>query len=155
MRSRVSALVPKLTCLEATQDLAAHQALVRHLQFSPDGKFLATSSWDRTSLIFRVGQKPGEPPLTSHRILAHAKGFVGQVAWSPNSDLLLTKLVGGIKVWTQDGVCRRTIDRPAPVESITWFPVEKVCSPGFARVEMLRWLPVSIFEATVPAEAIR
>ncbi|ESK86388.1 catabolite degradation [Moniliophthora roreri MCA 2997] len=122
MRSRVSALVPKLTCLEATQDLAAHQALVRHLQFSPDGKFLATSSWDRTSVIFRVGQKPGEPPLTSHRILAHAKGFVGQVAWSPTSDLLLTKLVRGIKVWTQDGVCRRTIDRPAPVESITWFP---------------------------------
>lgn len=71
--SRVAALVPKLKSLEATQDLAAHQALVRHLQFSPNGKFLATSrydfnqyrltvqsnhtesSWDRTSVIFRVG----------------------------------------------------------------------------------------------------
>lgn len=71
IRSRVAALVPKLKCLEPTQDMAAHQALVRHLQFSPDGKFMATSryfffksvhvqcltglrSWDRTSVIFRV-----------------------------------------------------------------------------------------------------
>ena len=42
-RSRVSALVPKLVELEATHDLAAHNALVRHMQFSPDGKYLATS----------------------------------------------------------------------------------------------------------------
>lgn len=74
-RSRLSALVPKLMELEATHDLAAHSALVRHMQFSPDGKFLATSrlvprkkilhkvswlifhifSWDKTSVIFRVG----------------------------------------------------------------------------------------------------
>jgi WD repeat-containing protein 26 len=70
--SRVANLMPKLRTLEAKQDIAAHQGLVRHLQFSPDGKFLATSrcvligalsmsfltrnySWDRTSAIFRVG----------------------------------------------------------------------------------------------------
>jgi hypothetical protein len=43
--SRVASLTPKLKTLEATQDLAAHQGLVRHLQFSPDGKFLATSRY--------------------------------------------------------------------------------------------------------------
>jgi len=43
IKSRVAALAPKLRCLEPTQDMAAHQALVRHLQFSPDGKYLATS----------------------------------------------------------------------------------------------------------------
>ncbi|KAJ4474338.1 hypothetical protein J3R30DRAFT_3295652 [Lentinula aciculospora] len=128
VRSRVAALVPKLKCLEPTQDVAAHQALVRHLQFSPDGKFLATSSWDRTSVIFRV-----QVMVTHHRTLAHAKGFVGQVAWSPTGHLLLTKLNRAVKVWTQvsyrhhfstaqDGVCQRTIDRPAFVEAITWFP---------------------------------
>ncbi|THV01875.1 WD40 repeat-like protein [Dendrothele bispora CBS 962.96] len=117
VKSRVAALGPKLKCLETTQDLAAHQALVKHLQFSPDGKYLATSSWDRTSVIFRVGD-----PFESHRILAHAKGFVGQVAWAPDGKLLLTKLSRGIKVWNQDGVCTRTIDRPSYVEAITWFP---------------------------------
>lgn len=43
LKSRISTLVPKLAALEATQDLAAHNALVRHLDFSPDGRFLATS----------------------------------------------------------------------------------------------------------------
>lgn len=54
-RARVGALVPRLIELEPTQDLSAHTALVRHMQFSPNGKFLATSSWDKTSVIFRVG----------------------------------------------------------------------------------------------------
>ncbi|KAE9402799.1 WD40 repeat-like protein [Gymnopus androsaceus JB14] len=118
VRSRIAALLPKLKCLEPTQDLACHQALVRHLQFSPDGKFLATSSWDRTSVILRVENSC----VTHYRTLAHAKGFVGQVAWSPTGHLLLTKRNRDVQVWTQDGVCQRTIDRPAYVESITWFP---------------------------------
>jgi WD repeat-containing protein 26 len=41
--SRVARLVPKLKDFEPTQEFAAHQALVRHLQFSPNGNFLATS----------------------------------------------------------------------------------------------------------------
>ena len=71
--SRVVDLVPRLQSMVPAQDIAAHTALVRHMQvstkpvvtfvptfnrlrqFSPDGKFLATSSWDHTSVIFRVG----------------------------------------------------------------------------------------------------
>lgn len=45
LRSRVADLIPKLKDLETTQDVAAHQALVKHLQFSPDGRFLATSRY--------------------------------------------------------------------------------------------------------------
>jgi len=41
--SRVARLAPKLRDFEPTQEFAAHQALVRHLQFSPNGNFLATS----------------------------------------------------------------------------------------------------------------
>ncbi|CAL1699128.1 unnamed protein product [Somion occarium] len=115
--SRVAALVPKLKSLETTQDLAAHQALVRHLQFSPNGKFLATSSWDRTSVIFKVGD-----PFTCHRVLAHPQGFVGQVAWSPSGTTLLTKLGRSVKLWTDDGVCKRTIERRTAIQSIAWLP---------------------------------
>lgn len=43
LKSRISTLVPKLAALEPTQNLAAHNALVRHLEFSPDGRFLASS----------------------------------------------------------------------------------------------------------------
>ena len=71
--SRVAGLVPRLQNMAPTQYIAVHTALVRHMQvsvnqavmfapvinhvpqFSPDGKFLATSSWDHTSVIFHVG----------------------------------------------------------------------------------------------------
>ncbi|KAH7910198.1 hypothetical protein BJ138DRAFT_1180462 [Hygrophoropsis aurantiaca] len=115
--SRILSLVPKLKGLEPTQELPAHQALVRHLEFSPNGKFLATSSWDRTSVIFRVGE-----PFTTHRLLVHVRGFIGQVAWSPMGNLLLTRLNRAIKIWSEDGVCRRTIDRQRNVQSMAWLP---------------------------------
>ncbi|KAF8893635.1 hypothetical protein BD779DRAFT_1396588, partial [Infundibulicybe gibba] len=118
LRSRIAAVASKLKSLEITQDLVAHQALVRHLQFSPDGRYLATSSWDKTSAIFGVGN-----PFVSRHVLAHAQGFGGQIAWSPAGDRLLTKLRRSIKVWgTEDGVCETTIDRWAPTKSIAWFP---------------------------------
>ena len=52
--SRVASLQPALKCLQPQLMLTPHTALVRHLQFSPNGEFLATCSWDRTCLIFRV-----------------------------------------------------------------------------------------------------
>jgi len=42
-KSRLSSLIPKLKVLGAVEDLAAHTALVKHMEFSPDGKYLATS----------------------------------------------------------------------------------------------------------------
>ncbi|KAH9996706.1 WD40-repeat-containing domain protein [Russula compacta] len=115
--SRVAGLIPKLRGLTPTQDLVVHQALVRHMQFSPNGKFLATSSWDHTSVIFRTGD-----PFTHHRTLAHPSGFVSQVAWSPSGNFVLTKLTRSIKVWTEAGVCSRTIDRYRSVQSMCWMP---------------------------------
>jgi hypothetical protein len=54
--SRVARLAPILRDFEPTQEFAAHQALVRHLQFSPNGNFLATSR-----LVFSFGS-PGSLP---------------------------------------------------------------------------------------------
>jgi len=39
---------------------------------------------------------------------------------SPSGNLIMTKLPRAIKIWTQDGVCRKTIERYCPVQSITW-----------------------------------
>ena len=50
--ARVAGLVPKLRGLVPTQVLEEHQALVRHVQFSPNGKFLATSR----SVFLRLGR---------------------------------------------------------------------------------------------------
>ncbi|KAF9051401.1 hypothetical protein BJ165DRAFT_1448497 [Panaeolus papilionaceus] len=119
-KSRVASLVPKLVELEPTQDLAAHSALVRHMQFSPDGRFLATSSWDKTSTIFAVGN-----PCVPYKTLPHGQNFVGQVAWSPTGRYLLTKIAKGVKVWTPDDTfCKKTINRDNAIETITWMPGE-------------------------------
>ncbi|KIJ65300.1 hypothetical protein HYDPIDRAFT_28014 [Hydnomerulius pinastri MD-312] len=123
---RVASSVDKLKSLVATQEMAAHLALVRHLQFSPNGRYLATSSWDRTTVIFRVGET-----LSTHRILVHVRGFIGQVAWSPNGRILLTRLTRAVKVWSEEGVCLKTIERQNPVTSIIWLPIGE----GFLSVE--------------------
>ena len=39
----INTLVPRLKSLEVAQRLDAHSGLVRDLQFSPDGSFLATT----------------------------------------------------------------------------------------------------------------
>ncbi|QRW18765.1 WD repeat protein [Rhizoctonia solani] len=123
--ARIQTYVPMLRTLRSSQLLTEHVALVKHLQFSPDGKFLATCSWDRTALIWRVGAGPyGEFELM-HKLVHTARvgGFVGQVAWSPNGEQLLTKQLKSIKVWSsKTGVCERTIDQKRSVQAITWMP---------------------------------
>ncbi|KAF8548780.1 hypothetical protein OG21DRAFT_1515937 [Imleria badia] len=104
--------------LELVQELLPHRALVQHIQFSPNGKYLATSSGDRTAVIFRVG----EETLTHHRTLIHARDFVSQVAWSPNGRLLLTRFTRGLKLWSEDGVCKQMIDRFKTISSVVWLP---------------------------------
>ncbi|KAG8919922.1 hypothetical protein FRC00_010735, partial [Tulasnella sp. 408] len=93
--TRLAGLIPKLKALKPTQELIDHVGLVRHLQFSPDGKWLATCSWDRKAIIWKV-----EANLTQHRVLAHAgAGFLSQVAWSPDGKFLLTRTYRHVKVW--------------------------------------------------------
>jgi WD repeat-containing protein 26 len=93
---RFTILQSALRKLAVTQYLEGHTALVRHLQFSPDGKYLATASWDRTAIIWKVGD-----PFSTHKILAHAAGFVNQVAWSPDGAYILTRVAKQIKLWRE------------------------------------------------------
>ncbi|KAG8889873.1 hypothetical protein FRB98_002227 [Tulasnella sp. 332] len=126
--ARIAFFIPVLRQFRASQYLDWHQALVRHLQFSLDGKWLATCSWDRTAVIWRVGD-----PFTLHKVLGHGSfGFVGSVAWSPTGTYLLTKLLRGVKIWTvETGVCRRTTNREQDVQAVAWLP----CGATFACVE--------------------
>ncbi|KAF8524312.1 WD40 repeat-like protein [Hysterangium stoloniferum] len=97
--SRIIHLANSLKSLDITETLPAHHALVRHLQFSPNGKWMATCSWDRTSVLYKVGSNGDF--FTLHRTLAHPQGFAHQVAWSPKGSHLLTKLHHSVKVWTE------------------------------------------------------
>jgi hypothetical protein len=126
MRVRVT-----LRDLTLAQEFNAHGALVRHMQFSPDGSFLATCSWDRTTYIMKTTPGvDGEEPCTHHRKLLHPAGLAGQVAWSPCGQWLLTKLTQSIKVWSIDGTCRATVHRGNTVRSIAWFPQQEGKEPS-------------------------
>ncbi|KAG9119474.1 hypothetical protein FRC07_005487 [Ceratobasidium sp. 392] len=132
--TRMQTLVPMLRTLRFSQILAEHVALVKHLQFSPNGQFLATCSWDKTALIWKVGSGPNAEFEVLHKLVHTSRigGFVGQVAWSPTGDQLLTKQLKSVKVWdAKTGVCARTIDRKRNVQSITWLPK----GSGFVSVE--------------------
>ncbi|KAI0075655.1 WD40 repeat-like protein [Panus rudis PR-1116 ss-1] len=128
--NRIATTVPKLRRLAVVQDVEIHTKLIRHMQFSPDGRFLATASWDNTCLIMRVQGNL----LIPHRTIPHNKalGFVGQVAWSPDGKLLLTRTRMAIVVWKErDGSMVQEIRRPKEVQSVVWFPD----GDGFLAVE--------------------
>ncbi|KAG2351999.1 WD40-repeat-containing domain protein [Suillus spraguei] len=136
-RYNLSALSQKLRNLECTEDISPHQALVRDLQFSPDGKYLATASWDSTACIFKVAE-----PSTDNHVLYHERGFTEQILWSVNfrdvaivtttikylnrsasGSHLLTRSPRGIKIWAKDGICLKTIRRPHIVKFLQWVPL--------------------------------
>ncbi|EGO26456.1 hypothetical protein SERLADRAFT_436268 [Serpula lacrymans var. lacrymans S7.9] len=110
---------PRLKNLVALRDLSIHDAPVHDIQFSPDGKLLATCSLDRTSVLFSVDDIY-TGAMSTPCILPHTS--VSQVAWSPTGHLLLTRTNRGIKIWTGEGLCKLTIDRQCAVHCVSWFP---------------------------------
>jgi len=78
-------------------NLEAHSLTVTQLAFSPNGKFLASASRDRTLAIFSIN----DFSLVSH-LKAHAR-IVWGVSWAPNSRLLATASRDGTaKIWHID-----------------------------------------------------
>ncbi|THG98556.1 hypothetical protein EW026_g3637 [Hermanssonia centrifuga] len=103
-----------------------HDALVRFLQFSPDGKSLVTSSWDRKSFILHVG----DSKFLHERTLAHppGPGFMNQLEWSPEGDKLLMRRSRCVTVWNRVGECicnHQQSPTDHPVRSVAWLTNEE------------------------------
>ncbi|GJE95705.1 WD40 repeat domain-containing protein [Phanerochaete sordida] len=122
-RSPTKQRVPLLKQVERCFDLNPHQSLVRDLQFSPDGRYLATSSWDQTSVIFAIDEDmTADEPIVVDRTLKHEAGFVRQIIWSPDGRQVLTRTGREVQIWTEDGACKRKIDRATTLQAIAWLP---------------------------------
>ncbi|XVF14444.1 hypothetical protein REPUB_Repub09cG0060700 [Reevesia pubescens] len=71
---------------QALQILQAHTDEVWFLQFSHNGKFLASSSYDRSAIIWEVD---GTGVSLKHKLSGHQKP-ISSVSWSPDDHQLLT-----------------------------------------------------------------
>ncbi|KAG8925153.1 hypothetical protein FRC02_009893 [Tulasnella sp. 418] len=113
-------LMPALERLKPIQLLEDHVATVKDLQFSPDGKYLVSVSWDNNAIIWSISGN--DAACSKQRILSHKK-YVHQVAWSPLGTHLLTRTGKTIKIWVpQSGQLLKEISRHDGTQAICWLP---------------------------------
>ncbi|KAI0306418.1 WD40 repeat-like protein [Multifurca ochricompacta] len=99
-------LFPRIT----TTILQVHSDEVWSLEWSHNGKFLATASKDKSVIIWSVG--------------VYHPFAVGCLAWSLDDTILLSSSEQYIKMWnTESGICIRTIEaHTETVSALAWVP---------------------------------
>ncbi|EKM59689.1 uncharacterized protein PHACADRAFT_205913 [Phanerochaete carnosa HHB-10118-sp] len=109
---RAASVIAHLSRMTITQKLEtdhAHDALVRFLQFSRDGRYLATSSWDKKSFILDVTFGK----LSHEKSLEHSSGygFVHQIECT----FAVNATQNGERLWSH-----QRSDEDHPIRSVAW-----------------------------------
>ncbi|KAG6513244.1 hypothetical protein ZIOFF_023557 [Zingiber officinale] len=109
---------------QTTQILQEHHDEVWFLQFSNQGKYLASSSSDKSAIIWEVHEN-GEFTL-KHRLIGHEEPVL-MVAWSPDDSRLLTcGLEEVVRLWdVYSGECLYVYEKlgiGVGLISCGWFP---------------------------------
>ncbi|KAK7054652.1 hypothetical protein VNI00_003115 [Paramarasmius palmivorus] len=112
-----------------TNILQGHNDEVWNLEWSHDGRFLASASKDKTAIIWQINlivnfdlKESGE--WGDYKVLRDHPYAVGCLAWSLDDKMLLTSSDQFIKLWvTSSGVCARTLDEHTEtVTALSWLP---------------------------------
>ncbi|KAF8268877.1 WD40-repeat-containing domain protein [Lactarius quietus] len=111
---------PRIT----TAILQVHTDEVWDLEWSHNGKFLASASRDKSIIIWSVRPSNQNPDISVHLHLRDHPFVVGRVAWSPDDTILLSSSEQYIKMWnTETGICIRTIEaHTETVSAFAWVP---------------------------------
>uniref|UniRef100_A0A453S002 Uncharacterized protein n=1 Tax=Aegilops tauschii subsp. strangulata TaxID=200361 RepID=A0A453S002_AEGTS len=121
------------------QVLCAHRDEVWFLQFSNNGKYLASASNDKTAVIWKVDED-GEL-LLKHTLTGHEKPVM-MVAWSPDDCQLLTcGMEEVIRRWdVESGECIHVYEKSGVgLLSCGWFPDGKQILSGLNDQSLCLW----------------
>ncbi|KAJ7047107.1 WD40 repeat-like protein [Mycena alexandri] len=102
-----------------TTILKVHSDEVWMLEWSHDGNFLASSSSDKSVIIWGIGPEEWE----QRHVLIHPYPVIS-MAWSLDDSILLAGSEHHIKMWNaKTGVCLRTLDEHSEqVTALVWLP---------------------------------
>eukprot|EP01103_Thecamoeba_quadrilineata_P019994 TRINITY_DN836_c0_g1_i1.p1 TRINITY_DN836_c0_g1~~TRINITY_DN836_c0_g1_i1.p1 ORF type:complete len:340 (-),score=40.02 TRINITY_DN836_c0_g1_i1:61-1080(-) len=129
-----SNVIPRHT----TQILDKHTDEVWVIQYSHDGRRLASGSRDTTAIIWDLNtMKP------IHILKDHTKG-VSCLSWSPNDGILLTGSDRLVRLFdTITGQCIKTFDyHKEAVTTCSWFPDGQHLVTGSKEEKYLFWLDI-------------
>ncbi|KAI0063418.1 WD40 repeat-like protein [Artomyces pyxidatus] len=105
-----------------TAILEVHTDEVWNMEWSHNGRYLATASKDKSVIIWSIETDP--PEISPESVLRDHPFPVGCLAWSLDDAILLSSSEQYIKMWnTQTGVCIRTIEaHTETVSALAWVP---------------------------------
>ncbi|KAJ8642083.1 hypothetical protein MRB53_018777 [Persea americana] len=128
----------KIPC-QTLQVLQAHLDEVWFLQFSNNGKYLASSSNDRSAIIWEVN---GDSTVSlRHTLIGHQKPVLS-VAWSPDDHQILTcGLEEAVRRWdVNSGACLHVYEKIGlSLISCGWFPNGKRVFTGVTDKSICVW----------------
>ncbi|KAA8916608.1 hypothetical protein TRICI_001234 [Trichomonascus ciferrii] len=142
---------------EAARVLDAHGDEVWYLEFSHDGRYLASSSADRTVIVWDV-----EQGFAIQSILEGHTGGVVYLCWSPDDSLMLTSSQDyTVMVWDPyTGEHKRTISEHTDVVGacawlpdgdmfVTGSPDKKLCLWNTRGQKLYSWPPVRVMNMAI------
>ncbi|KAJ8507610.1 hypothetical protein ONZ45_g10037 [Pleurotus djamor] len=126
-----------------TTILQMHEDEVWNIEWSHNGRYLASASKDKTAVIWKVGSDSPTHTRdwTTHLVLRDHQYPVGCLAWSLDDNILLTSAEQTIKLWnTRNGVCMRTIEAHQDVvTALAWLPDDSGFVSGGLDRKVLQW----------------
>ena len=119
--------------------LTGHTDRVSSSAFSPDGKILATGSWDNTIRIWNPSLGQSLITYNEHR------DIVNTVVFSPDGQTLASGSDDNtIKLWSSDGTVRVTLNGHAGnVNSLAYTPDGKILASGSSDGTIRLWDPIT------------